>query len=451
MLNKRDLIVIAITVVAEAFWLFPVLHLSGFLLDQGGAPLPLYVVLVLIMVGATAMRLISSTKPNLRSPGVAQALLGMLSVYLAISSVSGDLLWGPRTIGGGYAGKALAGLIIGTMMAGLCWYRGVRIAIDTHPQARLLLTFRTGIVGLACTMLAEQVFKADFDATIMIIPFFAISLAGLAFARMASAATWPRTIGLAISVVIGGGLVIGSIGALFGGEGLRLLLAGWNRFLDAVSWVLTVLLVPVFEIIFDIIIWLFGETVPRSRADRVVTPRENPWWENIETGSVPPFVEFVIELLKYPLLLLAIYLLYRALLWAYKAHAARVVTIAEVDRESIRGNSNAASDLISLAFGLLPDWMIPTSAPVGLRYPKGKPGISEVYRLYFDMLAAARKRGYEFVPSATPRERRPELEQTIPEVPVREITDRFNAACYGNITTDQAVIAKLRSDLEAAA
>ena len=218
-------------------------------------------------------------------------------------------------------------------------------------------------------------------------------LAALAFARMASAAAWPRTIGLAVSTVIGGGLLIGLIGAAFGGSGLKLLVAGWNYFLAGLSWVLTVLLAPVLEAIFSFVLWLIGDNVPPNRADRVISPQERDWWQHLEPDSVPPFVELVIQLLKYPALLAAIYLLYRLLLWAYRAHIAHIVTAAAADRESIRGEANAAADLANLALGLLPDWMFRGAADPGPRYPKDRPGITEVFALYFDMLSVACDRG----------------------------------------------------------
>ena len=42
----------------------------------------------------------------------------------------------------------------------------------------------------------------------MIIPFFAVCLAALAFSRMATSGAWPRTIGLAVLAVIAGGFLI---------------------------------------------------------------------------------------------------------------------------------------------------------------------------------------------------------------------------------------------------
>ena len=66
------------------------------------------------------------------------------------------------------------------------------------------------------------------------------------------------------------------------------------------------------------------------------------------------------------------------------------------------------------------------------------------------MLTAAHERGHDFVPSATPNERQPEVENAIPGAPVARITDCFNAACYGNVAIDQATVEQLRRELAGA-
>jgi hypothetical protein len=424
-------------------------------LDQGGSPLPLPLIFAVLAFAVVATRVIDSTVPKTGGEGVAQALVGMVSIYLAISfiAVEGavDLLWGPRMAGGGFPGRKIAGLIIASAMAGVLWFRGVRIAVESRPQARLVNTFRAGIVGLAIAILAEQIFDADFHATDMILPFFVVSLAALAFARMATSGAWPRTIGLAVLAVIGGGMLIGLAGAAFGGGGLRLLVAGWNHFLAGLSWVLTVFLAPVMELIFEFVLWLIGDNVPEHRADRVISPQERDWWKAMVPNEVDPMVELAINLLKYPVLLIGIYLLYRLLLWGYRTHIANVQAAALAERESIRGGASAAADLANLALGLLPDWMFRGGADARLRAPKDKPGITEAFTLYFDLLKVAGERGYEIVPSMTPRERRPDLEITIPGAPVGPITECFNAACYGNLGVDGGTEARLRGELETAA
>lgn len=454
MRNVRDNLIILLTVVADTLWLYPVLGMCGFILDQGGSPVPLAMVFVLLLVAIAATRFITRTIGQSGNEAVAQALMGMSAIYFAMAFLAGegfvDLLWGPRMVGGGIPGRTIAMLIIASAMAAVLWFRGVRIAVETRPQARLVNTFRFGVVGLAIAILAEQIFTADFHATLMIIPFFAVCLAALAFSRMATAGAWPRTIGLAVLTVIAGGLLVGLVGAAFGGDGLRLFVAGWNAMLAGLSWVLTVLLAPVLEVIFDFVIWLIGEHGPADRAERVITPQEREWWKEMIPDRPSPMVEAAIRFLKYPALLAAIYVIYRLLLWAYRQHLAGSRAGALAERESIRGEADAATDLANLALGLLPDWMFRGDAEPGLRYPKDKQGITEAFTLYFDLLAAARERGYELVPSMTPRERRPDLEATVPGAPVGAITECFNAACYGNIGVDVGTVARLRDALETA-
>lgn len=450
----RDMLVLFAIVVADTLWIFPVLGAIGYVTDQGGSPLPLPLVFAALSLAAIVGSAVSRFTRNAAEEDVAQALMGLFAVYFATALIarSGgiDLLWGPRLLSGGFSGPAIAGLIVGTAMAGVLWFRGIRIAGETRPQARLQNSFRAGIVGLGITILAEQAFGADFSATVMIIPFFAVCLGGLAFARMTGSGTWPRTIGLAVLSVIGGGLLIGLIGAMFGGSGVRLIAAAWNQLLALVSWVLTVLLAPVIEVIFSFVLWLIGDSVPPNRAERVSTPQLQDWWQHIQPESLPSYLQTIIEFLRYPFLLLVIYLLYRFLLFAYRTYGARAALAVAAERESIRGNANVAVDLANLALGLLPDWMLAGGGARGRRYPKGQPGITEAYLLYFDLLETAVSRGYEPVTSMTPRERTPELEAALPGAPVGAITECFNAACYGGIAADPATLERLRDSLSAA-
>lgn len=454
MRNLHEMFLLLAIIVADTLWIFPVLGVLGYVTDQGGSPLPLPLVFALLALSVAAGHAVPRMTRNASEEGAAQALLGIFAVYFAIALVAGedgiDLLWGPHLLSGRFSGRAIAGLIIGSAMVGTLWFRGIRIAGETRPRVQLQTCFRAGIVGLAVTILAEQAMGADFSATVMIVPFFAVCLGGLAFGRMAGSGTWPRTIGLAVLSVIGGGLLIGLIGAVFGGSGLQLVAAVWRSLLALISWVLTVLLAPVLEAIFSFVTWLIGDYVPPNPAERVDTPHLQDWLQGIQPESLPSYLQTIIEFARYPVLLLVIYLLYRFLLSAYRAYNARAALVAAVDRESIRGNANAAVDLANLALGLLPDWMLPGGSGRDWRYPKGRPGITEAYALYFDLLGAARKRGHEFVPARTPRERCSELAAALPGAPVTGITDVFNAACYGNVPAAPETVERLRRALDRA-
>ena len=73
-----------------------------------------------------------------------------------------------------------------------------------------------------------------------------------------------------------------------------------------------------------------------------------------------------------------------------------------------------------------------------------------MFKLYFESITLAVKWGMNFQPQMTPAERLPLLEATLPGAPMREVTDRFNAACYGHVRTDAHRVAELRSQLKAA-
>jgi hypothetical protein len=455
MLDRRGLIAIVATILADTAWLYPVLALFSVIFVQGVWPLPLALILAVIALGVIVGRAVPGIVEEPSNRASFQALLGLAAVYLAISAVADqgavDVLWGPHLIGGGFSGNVGLGLVAATAAVGFLWRRGIRIAVETHPRLRLLHTFRTGIVALAAVILVEQALDRDFSATAMLVPFFAISLAGLAFARLPPGGAWSGVAGLAVMAVIGGGLVIGLIGAAVGGHGLGLLSAGWSHLLSAIVWLLTVLLAPLLSGL--------------------------GFLQDLDLMFPPLFGDWLVQLMKYPLLLLAIYLLYRLFRWSYRTHALRVRVLKvifaflarlindiawpdraqpdapaakAVDRESIRGEADAKADMIKLAMVLLPGWLKPAAPPVALRFPRDRPGISEAYILYFEMLTAARDGGYDFAPSATPRERRSDVENAVPGAPVKRITDCFNAACYGNIATDRNTLERLRRELEGA-
>ena len=453
MTERRDAIAIGATLVAETAWLFPALGVFGVVFAQGASPLPLAIVAGLIGFGFIVGRIARHAVEDPTRRASFQALLGLIAVYLAMSVVAAegaiDLLWGPRLFSA-FSGNVAVGLTVGTVAAGFLWYRGVRIGSEPAPRYRLLQTFRIGVVVLALSFLAEQVFGVDCFTTIMLVPFFAVSLAGLAFARLPPGATWARMVVVAVMGVIGGGFVIGLVGAVVGGRGLGLLAVGWNYIVSAIGWLLNILLVPVLEVIFGFIAWLIGDSEPSKRDPTILKFPEGSWWERVDSGPALAYADLVIALIKYPLLILIFYLSYRLLLRAYRGYAKNTAAARAIDRESIQGDADAKADLVALALGLLPAWLFPTAAPAGPRYPKGRPGITDVYALYFDMLTAAHERGHDFVPSATPNERQPEVENAIPGAPVARITDCFNAACYGNVAIDQATVEQLRRELAGA-
>ncbi len=444
--KSNGTIAIAATVIADAAWLYPVFVILGMGFNRGAALLPLAVIILLLALAFGAGRLASYyvEDPTLRGP--VEAIAGLGVIYLVISAIAPgdglDLLWGPHMIGGAFSGRQTGGLIASMAAAGFLWHRGIRIAVETHPQLRLLQTFRTGLVALAVSVLVEQASGIDASATAMLILFFTAALGGLAFARLAPGGNWTPIVGLAVATVLGGGIAVGMLGAVIGGRGLGLLAVAWDYVAVGIMWLLRLLVWALVQILPDLS-GRFGE-------DMVWDFRgfERPNFRNVD--YVPSETGLTDHLLQYSALLLALYLAYRLLAWAYQAHARQGQTGPGADRESIRGEADATADLLNLLWSLLPAWLQPGAAPMGARFPQGRPGITEVYALYFDMLTAACGQGHEFVPSATPRERRSAVEDAIPGAPVARITSCFIAACYGNLATDPETVEQLRRELDGA-
>ncbi len=444
--DYKAFIAITATVIADAAWLYPISMILGSGFTPGAPLLPLAIILLLLALGfgTSLLALHKVADPSLQAP--VQAITGLAVIYLFIATIAGesglDLLWGPHMVSGAFSGRQVGGLIAGMAAAGFLWHRGVRIAVETHPRLRLLQTFRTGLVALGLAILVEQAAGIDASATVMLILFFAASLSGLAFGRLAPGGAWTPIVGLAVAAVLGGGFFAGMIGAVIGGHGLGLLAAAWSYLSVVVLWLL--------EMLFAFLLWILPDLASPQDGSMDWRPPKFQLPDYIKVEPGPGGMDLSVQLLQYAGLLLALYLAYRLLAWAYRMHTRQRAEDDETERESIQGNADAKADMLNLLWDLLPDWLRPAQAAAAPHFPRDKPGISEVYALYFDMLTAACEQGHDFVPSATPRERRGDIEAAIPGAPVAPITNCFTAACYGHIATDLAIVERLRQELEAA-
>ena len=444
--DRKDIIAITATIIADTAWLYPISMILGSGFNPGAPLLPLATILLLLTLGFATSRLAlhKVADPSLQAP--VQAITGLAVIYLVIATIADqggvDLLWGPHMVSGTFTGRQVGSLIAGMGAAGFLWYRGVRIAIESHPQLRLLQTFRTGLVALGLAVLVEQAAGIDASATLMLILFFVASLSGLAFGRLAPGGAWTPIVGLAVAAVLGGGFFAGMLGAVIGGHGLGLLATAWSYLSVVVLWLL--------EMLFAFLLWILPDLASRKDGGVDWKPPKFELPEYIKVESGPGGMDLSVQLLQYGGLLLALYLAYRLLAWAYRVYAQKDEVEDDTERESIQGNADARADMLNLLWDLLHDWLRPAKAAAAPHFPQDKPGITEVYALYFDMLTAACDKGHDFVPSATPRERRADIEETIPGAPVAPITNCFNAACYGNVATDLTIVERLRRELEQA-
>ncbi len=449
--SRREMLTIVALVIADAAWLYPLSGLLGQALFLGQPLLPLPVIGILIAVAIAVVWTVAGTVTDPARQAPYQAAVGLAAIYLAMANAiaghDADLLWAANMFLGRYDANVVGGLVIGSAAAVFVWIRGVGIAVETHPPLRLLSTFRIGIVALALAVVVEQTFDVEANAATMLVPFFVVCLAGLAFARMPPGGGWTTMVGIAIGIVLAGGFVIGSIAAALGGSGLELLLAGWILLTEGVMWLLALILIPILQFIAS----LLPELEPGTARGEAFRLPNFDFLRRLDQEAVPPEIENISRILMYLVIIAAVYLLYRLMRAAFRAHQLRRQAQAALERENIEGAKNAKDDLLKLALELLPAWMRPAAGVPAPSIPVDLPGITEVYTLYFDMLNLACGKGHEFVPSATPRERRAALERILPKAPVGGITARFNAACYGNIPTEAAIVTRLREELESAA
>ena len=457
--NRRDWVIHASTIVADSAWLYVAIGILGFLTDQGGSPLPWLAVFALLVAGALAARLVplSSTSPT--GQALIQASVGLAAIYIAmawgtpVGRLDFDLAWGPRLVAGEYLGVTLVGSVVGVLAGTYLWRRALQIAAEVHLGARLQRSFRSGIVALAAGMVVELLSGGELHAGAMLVPFFAATLTGLAASRLGSGGgvgrAWTSVIALAVAVIVAIGLGLGMIGGAYGGSGIRLLAAGWSYAMDGTLWLIRWLLGPLIELVFEFLEWSSERTSP-PEIGGTKSPIEQLWERFGAIGSGPAMADRIVDALQYPMLLIFLFLLYRGLAMSYRGYARQAAPPPVQEREAIEADANMTVDLARMVWELLPEWLKRGRRPAGWRCPEDDPAAVPTFRLYFDMLAAGIRRGHDFDPTETPLERSPGLAVSLSGAPVREITERFNAVCFGGETADPAVLETLRRALEGA-
>ena len=104
-------------------------------------------------------------------------------------------------------------------------------------------------------------------------------------------------------------------------------------------------------------------------------------------------------------------------------------------------------DIAKLMLKLIPDWMGKREGRRAFRLPAGPPGVVDILRMYYDLLALAEDKGYRRRGSQTATEFQGSLERAFPANLVRAVTAAFNRACYGYYPATKEQIAQMRSSL----
>lgn len=462
MAEGRSKIILAAVAGAESVWLFALFSLIGLIGDMGGSPLPWVTVLGLLVTAIATGYVFAGSRGEDATLAIWQAAFGVIVIYLLmgtgtyLENRTFDAAWIVRLVGGEFGGPQIASVIFAFAASLWLWRHGFKLATDRYPEDRLSRVFKLGIAVLAVAVLVDEASDEDFGAGALLVPFFGFSLVGMAVGRLPesgggwSGKQWARTIAVSVFAVMGMGLLLGLVGGLYGSGGVRLLFAGWGLLVDGFLWVLR------FPITWAVaaVTWFFNLFSPNTAGERAIEsgPLSGQETLGIEPGQMADrgneTVDTIINILQYPVIVILVIVAFFVLALVYRRLGKRDKKDDGDERESIRGDADTAGDMARLLRGLVPGWMRGRDGKQW-RYPE-QPGIAEVFKLYFKTIAMGMKWGMKFDPNMTPAERLPLLELALPGAPVRQVTDRFNAACYGLEPTDRAVVAELEASLVAA-
>jgi hypothetical protein len=431
--GRSKLILISVAV-AESIWLFALFSMLGLLSDLGGSPLPWFSLLIFMLVATAAGYVLAGTEGEEVSIAIRQSIFGIIFIYLIIGTGtfiednSFDIGWIFRLVSGDLVNTASASVLFALFATIWMWRHGLKLGSDRHPEDRLNRIFKVGIAVLAVAMIVDQASDEDLGTATLIVPFFGATLVGMAVGRLPESGVgknvggWARTIGISVFGIMGVGLLIGVLGGAYGNGGVR-------------EWLINLFRRDDLSEEDQTIIVRSGQDIFGERAERAV-----------ETGS--DNVDTLINILQYPLIVLAVVATFFILAMAFRRFGSRDSDGGDEERESIRDELETNGDMARLLGGLVPSWWRRKQSRMW-RHPDD-PGFAEMFKLYFDSLTMGVKWGMAFHPHMTPDERLPLLEAALPGAPVREVTNRFNAACYGKIPTDAQTVADLRTAMDAA-
>ena len=450
----------ALTVV-ESIWWFSILATVGTLLGLGGSPIPWFTLFLLVAFGMGSAWVFGGDKFDIGSSAIYQAVFALIVVYFAVASTSiGEtwsfkVAWPVDMFGGTYGSKGAADLVIATIAASFMWYRTQSIFGGGDPARRLIRTFKLGTAFIIFTLFVELNVGFDIGIKQLLIPFFGASLIGLAASRLPRTdeqvkTQWVAVIGVSVLAILGIGAIGGVLTARYGNVGVTALLNIWSAFVDALLWVLRYPIELVMRGMWAFILWLqnvFGTGEEVEKELTTVSPLSQDLM-NEASDRAEDSVNYAVDAIRWPLSIILLVLLFFIFIFAYRRFSRRSNARDDLDRESIRGDADTKADMMKLLSSLVPSWMRGRGDGSAWRFPDAETGVAEAFLLYFDTLTHAIKRGMLFDPNVTPNERLSALHVFLPGAPVDMVTNRFNAACYGNEASDLDDLDQLREAVE---
>lgn len=448
--------------VSESTWLYVVSGLLGLLVGMPGPVLAWPWVLITIAGAMLTSNVVSAIR--LRSVGapIVTGLIALSSVYLIVAlrpfdGHSGfDLVWLIKLVEGNLSGDALLGAFASAALTIFCWRRAIGITASEMPELSLHRTFRIGTIIIAITLLLEIGVDNTLGARTMLVPFFASTLTGMAIARFVgsqrknSTNTWGTVIGASVVSVVCFGVLLGVVAGGYVSRALGILWHVWEVVVDGILWIVQWPLKYLFKLIEWIIDWIRNRGSPEPDQPELIAPgiaRAIEATQHVSESS-SGILDQIMQLMKWPISLAILFAIFVLVTLVLKRSKLRSSTDPEFQREKIDGEHQVGKDLADLMLRLIPKFKSKQVHGQSWHYPQNEPGISDVFRIYFDYLQEAINRGMVLNPHQTPNERAPDIEAALPGAPVTNLTACFNDACYGHQPSHQAVISKLQAGLE---
>ncbi|MBT6276125.1 MAG: DUF4129 domain-containing protein [Chromatiales bacterium] len=452
--NRRVLTVVWL--LADSAWLTLGLALVGWTVAQKAALMSLG----MVMVGLAAAFVMGAFAPERQHEALVsnagrrwrglQAVLGgcLALVAMELAPATSTLSqWWPIAIYSGTAGSTqIVGMVAVAFAMLVIWRRGVAAGITGLDSSAFQETFLWGSCASILAAIADAVCGCGLMNPSVILLFFAAGLSGLALSQIpaddGNVSSWYRAVGLAVTVVLCAGFVLVHLSDAFG-ESIGAF-AGqiWSAIVTVIIDVLVVVLGPIIIAVIGAIEWLVGAG-SGSGAELRLPNLEAFSKLRREGGSIEGPTRDVIQAI---LLGLVALLLYKGFRRRFRDRHARPDALSFDQRERLERDIGLAD----LMWDLLPKWLRRRArARPGWQYPKGQPGITEAYALYFSMLDAAATKGWQFDPCLTPRERILALSRLLNGAPVAAITECFNLVCYAGRSIDLTRLDDLGKELAA--
>ena len=466
--SRRQLLFISLAV-AEASWVFAAAAVIGATVGVGESPLPFLVIVAVLLLAMSAAWLASDMGGDVVTLALLQGVSGLIVVYGAVAfrmsegSPTFDALWFFRMLSGEFGQAEVFGIISGFLIAMFLWRRGLVFIATGEAWDALHRTFRLGIAAISIALIVDLSMDQDLGVRVTIFPFFVASLAGMAIGRVAEEGAWDsaseiwgRVIIVVVGAVVAFGVVLGVLGAAFGSGPLGLVVSILAAIRDGIFKVLEIVLTPPITLFFWLIEWLrnrFSDPVGEGRAVQQTEVEPEPLIQGEQAAEAvgQSLAQAVVEILVWPVGFLLLLLVLWILIKSFQRLVGENKKKRASDRESIRGDADARSDLADLFRKLIPGFLKRQGEKkVGLRYPPDQPGITDVFRLYFRLLTVGLSRGAVFESHLTPAEIEGRLGVALPGAQVDQITRRFEAACYGHEPTEAALLNALSISLDEA-